>query len=74
MHTLHCAQLMINPLCNLRHPCTVLRCTVLRIGADSDGEGHGTHVSGTVGGRTVGVSPGVNLYGKYECDPGSFLT
>ena len=30
---------------------------------DNDGVGHGTHVAGTVGGNTVGVSPGANLYG-----------
>ena len=30
---------------------------------NNDGVGHGTHVAGTVGGNTVGVSPGANLYG-----------
>ncbi|KIW07727.1 uncharacterized protein PV09_01657 [Verruconis gallopava] len=28
-----------------------------------DDEGHGTHVSGTIGGETVGVAPGVSLHG-----------
>lgn len=32
------------------------------ISPDNDGVGHGTHVAGTVGGNTVGVSPGANLY------------
>jgi subtilisin family serine protease len=30
---------------------------------DSDSEGHGTHVSGTAGGRSVGVAPAANIYG-----------
>ena len=30
---------------------------------NNDGVGHGTHVAGTIGGNTVGVSPGANLYG-----------
>jgi aqualysin 1 len=32
-------------------------------GTNTDDHGHGTHVSGTVGGRTVGVSPDANIYG-----------
>lgn len=31
--------------------------------ANTDGNGHGSHVAGTVGGITVGVSPKANLYG-----------
>jgi aqualysin 1 len=31
-------------------------------GKGSDGNGHGTHVSGTVGGKNVGVAKNVNLY------------
>lgn len=31
---------------------------------DSDAEGHGTHVSGTAGGRSVGVAPAANIYGS----------
>lgn len=30
---------------------------------NTDNEGHGTHVSGTVGGNTVGVSPGASIFG-----------
>jgi subtilisin family serine protease len=30
--------------------------------ADTDGHGHGTHVAGTIGGNTVGVARGVNIY------------
>ena len=30
---------------------------------NNDGVGHGTHVAGIVGGNTVGVSPGCNLFG-----------
>lgn len=30
---------------------------------NNDGVGHGTHVAGIVGGNTVGVSPGCNIYG-----------
>ena len=30
---------------------------------NNDGVGHGTHVTATIGGNTVGVSPGANLYG-----------
>lgn len=38
---------------------------------NNDGNGHGTHCAGTVGGRTVGVSPGVNIYaGKVLSDEG----
>ncbi|KAJ1449123.1 peptidase S8/S53 domain-containing protein [Pelagophyceae sp. CCMP2097] len=29
---------------------------------NNDGDGHGTHVSGTVGGNSVGVAPGANIY------------
>lgn len=32
-------------------------------GPNIDNEGHGTHVSGTAGGRSVGVAPGANIYG-----------
>jgi subtilisin family serine protease len=32
-------------------------------GANTDGQGHGTHVAGTIGGKNVGVSPGASLYG-----------
>lgn len=31
-------------------------------GSDTDGEGHGTHVAGTIGGFKVGVSPHVNIF------------
>ena len=30
---------------------------------NNDGVGHGTHVAGIVGGNTVGVSPGCNIFG-----------
>lgn len=30
---------------------------------NTDGQGHGTHVAGTIGGKTVGVSPNCNLLG-----------
>jgi subtilisin family serine protease len=30
---------------------------------DTDGQGHGTHVAGTIGGATVGVAPGANIFG-----------
>lgn len=33
------------------------------LGEDMDGEGHGTHVAGTIGGNTIGVSRGANVYG-----------
>ena len=32
-------------------------------GVNNDYVGHGTHVSGTIGGRNVGVAKGVNIYG-----------
>jgi hypothetical protein len=42
---------------------------------NTDGQGHGTHVSGTIGGINVGVSPQVNLYGlKVLSDEGSGST
>ena len=31
--------------------------------ANTDGDGHGTHCAGTVGGLTVGVAPGASIYG-----------
>jgi hypothetical protein len=31
--------------------------------ADNDMQGHGTHVAGTVGGKTVGVAKGCNIFG-----------
>jgi hypothetical protein len=31
--------------------------------ARNDQYGHGTHVAGTVGGRTVGVARGANIFG-----------
>jgi subtilisin family serine protease len=37
-------------------------------GANTDRQGHGTHCAGTVGGNTVGVSPGANLYGVRVLD------
>ena len=33
------------------------------ISPNNDGVGHGTHVAGIVGGNTVGVSPGCNIFG-----------
>ena len=40
--------------------------------ADTDGNSHGTHCAGTVGGKTVGVSSGANLFGvKVLSDEGS---
>lgn len=33
----------------------------LNPGTNTDTQGHGTHVAGTIGGKTVGVSPGANL-------------
>eukprot|EP01038_Epipyxis_sp_PR26KG_P010176 gene10176-13692_t len=42
------------------------------ISSNTDGHGHGTHVAGTVGGNTIGVSKGVNLFGmKVQSDSGS---
>ena len=38
------------------------------VGDDIDDQGHGTHVAGTIGGRTVGVAPGCNLYGVKVLD------
>ncbi|MDA2813088.1 S8 family peptidase [Nocardiopsis sp. RSe5-2] len=41
-------------------------------GDGSDGQGHGTHVAGTIGGETVGVAPEANLHGvKVLGDDGS---
>jgi len=37
-------------------------------GNGADGDGHGTHCSGTVGGVTSGVSPGTKLYGVKVLD------
>ena len=31
-------------------------------GTDTDGQGHGTHVAGTIGGNLIGVAPNVNIY------------
>ena len=43
--------------------------------ANTDGQGHGTHCAGTVGGNAYGVSPGANLYGlKVLSDSGSGST
>jgi hypothetical protein len=40
--------------------------------ANTDGDGHGTHCAGTVGGANVGVAPSANLYGvKVLSDEGS---
>jgi len=33
----------------------------LQFSDDTDGNGHGTHCSGTIGGKTYGVSKNVNL-------------
>jgi subtilisin family serine protease len=39
---------------------------------NTDGDGHGTHCAGTIGGNTVGVAKGVNIYGmKVISDEGS---
>ena len=38
------------------------------IGVDIDDQGHGTHVAATIGGRTVGVAPGCNLFGVKVLD------
>jgi subtilisin family serine protease len=35
---------------------------------DTDAQGHGTHVAGTVGGKTVGISPGANIFGLRVLD------
>jgi len=41
-------------------------------GCAADGQGHGTHCAGTVGGATYGVAPGVNLFaGKVLSDSGA---
>jgi subtilisin family serine protease len=34
-----------------------------QVSQNNDGVGHGTHCAGTIGGATVGVSPGANIYG-----------
>ena len=31
-------------------------------GSDTDGQGHGTHVAGTIGGNLIGVAPDANIY------------
>ena len=42
---------------------------------DIDMQGHGTHVSATIGGATVGVAPHVNIHGcKVLSDSGSGTT
>lgn len=42
---------------------------------NNDGNGHGTHVAGTIGGNTVGVSPGANIFAiKILSDSGSGST
>jgi len=33
---------------------------------NNDYVGHGTHVAGTIGGNNVGVSPGVDIFGKFK--------
>jgi cerevisin len=39
---------------------------------NTDGQGHGTHCAGTVGGNTIGVAKGANIYGmKVLSDSGS---
>ena len=37
--------------------------SLMNLPKNNDGVGHGTHVAGTVGGNSVGVSPGANLWG-----------
>ena len=37
-------------------------------GPSIDDQGHGTHVAGTIGGRSVGVAPGCNLFGVKVLD------
>ena len=40
--------------------------------ANNDVQGHGSHCAGTVGGSSVGVAPGANIYGvKVLDDSGS---
>jgi subtilisin family serine protease len=40
--------------------------------SNTDGQGHGTHCAGTVGGNTIGVAKGANIYGmKVLSDAGS---
>ncbi|KAJ1401379.1 peptidase S8/S53 domain-containing protein [Ochromonadaceae sp. CCMP2298] len=42
------------------------------ITTNTDGNGHGTHVAGTVGGRTIGIARCANIYGmKVLSDSGS---
>jgi subtilisin family serine protease len=45
------------------------------LSTNTDGDGHGTHCAGTVGGATIGVSQGANIYGlKVLSDSGSGST
>lgn len=37
-------------------------------GQDSDGNGHGTHVSGTIGSKTYGVAKKTSIYGVKVLD------
>ena len=40
--------------------------------ANNDVNGHGSHCAGTVGGSSIGVAPGANIYGvKVLSDDGS---
>lgn len=40
--------------------------------ANTDGQGHGTHCAGTIGGATIGIARGANIYGlKVLSDSGS---
>lgn len=49
--------------------------TAVTASVNNDGNGHGTHVAATIGGNTVGVSPGVNIYAiKVLDDNGSGYT
>ena len=43
--------------------------------ANNDVNGHGSHCAGTVGGSSIGVAPGANIYGvKVLSDEGSGYT